>query len=124
MKICNTCHKSLPEDEYWSAGIKKGKRYYRQKCKKCYQKIKNNLRYRNKDWLYNYKEKLSCEKCGYSKKTHPSFSTRALEFHHKKNNKEFAVSDGVNRSMSIERLKKEIDKCQVLCSRCHTEVHS
>lgn len=124
MKVCNTCNKNLPDDHYWSAGIKNGKKHYRKKCKTCYGKVKNYLRYRNKDWLIKYKEKLACQKCGYSKKTHPSFSIRALEFHHREDNKEFAVSNGVHSGVSIQRLKDEIDKCDVLCARCHMELHA
>lgn len=124
MKTCNTCHEEKPLDHYWSAGIKNGKKHYRAKCKDCYNKVKAHLRYRNRDWLTSYKENLSCCKCGYSKKTHPTFSTRALEFHHESGNKEFEVSNGVHSGFSISNIQAEIDKCIVVCSRCHMEIHS
>lgn len=124
MKICKSCKEAKPFDHYFSAGVKKGKKYYRQKCKSCYAKVKANYRYKRRDWLFGYKEKLACTKCGYSKKTHSSFSTRALEFHHTEGNKSFEVSNGVHRGMSIEKIKEEIKKCQVVCSRCHMELHS
>jgi len=124
VKKCNTCHEDKPDDHYFSAGVKNGKKYFRAKCKVCYNKVKSHLRYRNRDWIVEYKEKLACSKCGYSKKTHKSFATRALQFHHHEGNKTFDVSNGVHRGLSIDTLQKEIDKCVVLCSRCHMEMHS
>lgn len=58
-----------------------------------------------------------CEICGYSK------CDRALSFHHiDPKKKSFGLSDkGLTRSW--DRVKKEIDKCVLLCANCHMEVH-
>ena len=57
-----------------------------------------------------------CFVCGYDK------CKKALQFHHlDPNNKEFNLS--ANWHWSWQRLEKEILKCRLLCSRCHTEVH-
>jgi 5-methylcytosine-specific restriction endonuclease McrA len=58
-----------------------------------------------------------CQISGYNK------CNRALVFHHKDpSTKEFALSaNGITRSW--EKTKKEIDKCILLCSNCHMEVH-
>ena len=56
-----------------------------------------------------------CVICGYKK------SFRALQFHHKDpKEKDFTIS---GKSWSFERLKKEVDKCILVCSNCHTEIH-
>jgi DNA-binding CsgD family transcriptional regulator len=56
-----------------------------------------------------------CEKCGYNK------CIDALQFHHKDSNeKDFTIG---GKSYSLERLKKESDKCILLCSNCHIEIH-
>jgi hypothetical protein len=59
-----------------------------------------------------------CEICGYSR------CPEALEFHHiDQSGKEFGISDsGYTRSR--ERIKKELEKCILLCANCHREVHS
>ena len=58
-----------------------------------------------------------CIKCGYNK------CQRALSFHHiNPKEKDFDLSSrGLTRSW--ERIKKEIDKCVLLCANCHMEVH-
>ena len=58
-----------------------------------------------------------CIICGYNK------CTRALEFHHAQSGKkDFGISDkGYTRSW--KRVKREIDKCILLCANCHREVH-
>lgn len=44
-----------------------------------------------------------------------------LEFHHKDPmKKEFTIS---GKSYSFERLKREVDKCILVCSNCHAEIH-
>ena len=44
-------------------------------------------------------------------------------FHHRDPNaKEFGISAG-GRIRSLEDCKKEVDKCDLLCCRCHAEVH-
>ena len=44
-----------------------------------------------------------------------------LQFHHlNTEEKDFTISA---KSYSFERLKKEVDKCVMLCSNCHIEVH-
>jgi hypothetical protein len=58
-----------------------------------------------------------CILCGYKK------CQRALSFHHvNPKEKEFDLSSrGLTRSW--ERIKKEIDKCVLLCANCHMEIH-
>jgi len=71
-------------------------------------------RKRKKIELVKYKGG-KCEKCGYNKCIY------ALEFHHLyPNDKDFTIS---GKSWSFERLKKEVDKCIMVCSNCHTEIH-
>ncbi len=58
-----------------------------------------------------------CMLCGYNK------SPRALSFHHlDPKKKDFGVAaKGFTRSW--ESVKNEIDKCILICSNCHMEVH-
>lgn len=75
-----------------------------------------------KSWRKRTKEKLvaykggKCQICGYSK------CIEALEFHHvNPNSKSFTIS---SKSKSFEVLKNEVDKCILVCSNCHKEIHS
>lgn len=64
--------------------------------------------------LVNYKGG-KCERCGYDK------CVQALQFHHlNPDEKDFAIS---GKSYSFERLKKEVDKCIMVCANCHIEIH-
>lgn len=66
--------------------------------------------------MINYKGG-KCEKCGYKK------SLAALEFHHKNPaEKDFAIADSKRRSFN-ELVKKELDKCMLVCANCHREIH-
>ena len=73
------------------------------------------------DWRRRTKVKLveykggCCCRCGYSK------SIGALEFHHlDPSEKDFTIG---GKSWSFERLKSEVDKCVLVCSNCHIEIH-
>jgi len=47
----------------------------------------------------------------------------AFDFHHKDSStKEFDWRIG--RKMTFEKIKKELDKCELLCGNCHSMVHS
>ena len=57
-----------------------------------------------------------CERCGYNK------TSRALEFHYlNPEEKDFEISKVLTRN--IQSLKDEVDKCILLCSNCHAEIH-
>lgn len=98
-------------------------------CKLCKNELKNNKanrsrcnscntrvrRYRTKLAAVKYKGG-SCHRCGWSG------SISALEFHHKDDNKEFGIGTAANKSWKV--IKKEIDKCELLCSNCHRTEHS
>jgi hypothetical protein len=58
-----------------------------------------------------------CQMCGYDKEI------RILEFHHKTNSKEDAISNLCDGSHSWEEIKKELDKCELLCPNCHALKH-
>ena len=120
---CKVCGKVKPLNEFPTAGTKHGINYRRHKCQPCYQENKLHRRYHNRKWLADYKSTLKCEKCGYSKETHESFKTQALEFHHHNGDKFRAVSDMCNSGFSVKKIMEEINKCTVLCSRCHIERH-
>jgi hypothetical protein len=58
----------------------------------------------------------SCIKCGYNK------NSSALEFHHlDRNYKDFSISE--LRRKPFEDIKRELDKCILLCANCHREEH-
>lgn len=72
-------------------------------------------RQKKKKALIKYKGG-ECEVCGYNK------CVRNLEFHHKDpTQKDFGISKKQN--WNIEKLKKEVDKCILVCSNCHGEIH-
>ena len=57
-----------------------------------------------------------CKKCGYCKNI-PS----VYVFHHRNpKEKSFGIS---GKSLSIDLMKAEVDKCDLLCCNCHNEVH-
>jgi hypothetical protein len=69
------------------------------------------------EWFRSLKSKLRCERCG---ETHPS----ALDFHNRDpNQKEFGIAGMIRRTLSMKRIKAEIDKCIVLCANCHRKLH-
>ena len=69
-----------------------------------------------KDMAIDYKGG-KCEKCGYNK------CNGALEFHHlNPEEKDFSISSA-GTTRSFERIKKEIDKCILVCANCHREIH-
>ena len=68
-----------------------------------------------KAMLINYKGG-KCVRCGYNK------CQRALEFHHNDpTQKDFGISKQLNRN--VAELKSEVDKCILVCSNCHAEIH-
>jgi hypothetical protein len=87
---------------------------YKEKRKKDNVKGVVNWRKDKKRKLVEYKGGC-CEKCGYKK------CIDAFDFHHMDpNQKDFGISA---KSYSFERLKKEVDKCILVCKNCHAELH-
>jgi len=80
----------------------------------------SNIKYkkRNREFVNEYKMKYGCSKCNY--RGHPS----ALDFHHVDgSDKENNIAIMINESYSLERIKKEIKKCIILCANCHRIEH-
>lgn len=91
------------------------------KCKKCMVEYVTN-HYQKKSFkkkAIEYKGgKCENPECGYNK------CTKALEFHHIFGEKEFNISGTERTDKSWEEIKKEVDKCMLVCSNCHREIHS
>jgi len=99
---CKTCNK-----EYQT------KWYQDNKELQCRKAIYNKKRTKedNRNYILEYLNKNPCKICGES-------DILVLEFDHlinKKNN----ISEMISGGHSLETLKKEIEKCQVLCANCH-----
>ena len=122
-KVCRVCNKEKNDTEFHALKVKNGKTYRRGLCMSCRNEANSQYRRKKARWFYEYKNTLECEMCGYSRKTHDSFSPQALQFHHFKGGKEFDLGDGVSLGYSKENIIKESNKCKVLCSRCHAEEH-
>lgn len=82
--------------------------------KKSYTCVKD-WRHKAKQILVDYKGGKCCI-CGYDK------CNEALDFHHlNPENKDFSIS---STHKNIDILKKEVDKCILVCCRCHREIHA
>ncbi len=75
----------------------------------------NKRRFRIKRILVEYKGG-KCIRCGYDS------NFKALAFHHRDpSSKDFDI--GGSHCRSLEKMKAEVDKCDLLCFNCHVEVH-
>lgn len=80
-----------------------------------YSRVKKHRKNR-KLFCVEYKDG-KCLICGYNK------CMSALDFHHLDPlTKDFNISN--KSGWSIERVKIELDKCILVCNRCHQEIHS
>lgn len=76
---------------------------------------RNKVRIRN--FIREFKVSLTCGECG---ENHPA----CLEFHHlDPSKKEISIANTIKNGWAIERIKKEMDKCIVLCANCHRKLH-
>jgi len=131
-KKCTVCGKiKVIEDFAWR---NKSKGTTHPDCKVCHRKLRKAYyhktnekdkiiarnqarRQKTKEWLKEYKRELCCERCGEKRSV-------ALQFHHSDPiKKEYNISTLVERAWSIDHIKKEIEKCEVICSNCHLEEH-
>ncbi|MCA9346826.1 hypothetical protein KC960_05035 [Candidatus Saccharibacteria bacterium] len=102
--ICKICSRKKSRAYY-----NKNKEYHKQQTKI------NKIRYKKQvqDWIVNYLLKNPCQSCG-------NRDIRTLEFDHLDEfKKEFNISDGINRNLSLPRIQMEVRKCRVLCANCH-----
>lgn len=57
-----------------------------------------------------------CSICGYNK------NSAALEFHHTApEHKDFSISN--TKTTNLDKIRKEMEKCILVCSNCHKEIH-
>lgn len=113
MKVCSHCKQNLPKSDYyiWNNKIWPY-------CKKCesYRKKQQLLNFKKS--CLSYKNQHCCSICGYDK------CITALDFHHvDPNQKEFTISSS-KKMLLDEKIKSELDKCDVVCSNCHRELHA
>lgn len=89
----------------------------RSRCRKCLVDAVNKRRRKIKVLSVQYKGG-KCEVCGYNK------CIDALDFHHiNPANKLFSIGNKGYTKSWLE-IQKELDKCQLICSNCHRELHS
>ena len=115
-KKCKYCGKKKPVDDFPIANVVKGKTYRRLRCQRCYQDTKLSKSRNKRIWLDSFKKGLECKHCGIN-------DFRVLAFHHRDpKEKEIEIAKAIGR-WGIERVKKEIAKCDVVCSNCHLILH-
>ena len=111
MKTCGKCKKEKELSEFYH--YKNKPRHWCKDCDRINTIIRQTI---FKELCVEYKGG-KCEKCGYSN------YVGALDFHHKDpSQKEFGIARVKLRKFD-KNIKKELDKCLLLCANCHREEH-
>lgn len=85
-------------------------------CMGCYT---NTRRFKIKKWMIEYKGG-KCTDCGVK-----NLDISCYDFHHLDPSKKDFNLSGINSAkISLEKVKKELDKCVLLCANCHRAKHS
>jgi hypothetical protein len=131
-KNCNHCGLYKDEEEYnWrfkSLGVRHktcrncmhefNKTYFEGDAKERHlqqvRERKQEARDAAREYAYQYLLTHPCVSCGEN-------DPRVLEFHHV-GQKDMDVAKMVAGGYSIDHIKQELDRCQVLCANCHRKV--
>lgn len=104
ISYCHKCWKDYSTEHYRT----KGRQYYLDSNKE--------RRKRNRQFVFDYLKDHPCEECGENR-------IAALQFDHiDPSTKDFTIGRKAHIS-SLDRVKKEMEKCRVLCANCHA-VHT
>lgn len=130
-KFCNGCKLDLPKTtEFFATRVDRKNVQFQSLCKECQKKyrrahyLKNKSKYISMaieqkknlwEWFVEYRKTLKCSKCNESRYW-------VLDFHHPNNDKESNVVI-MARKGTKRKLLNEINKCIVLCSNCHRDLH-
>lgn len=126
---CRTCKTWKSKDEFNYRDAEHGLLQY--DCRDCQQRLRRES-YANhrettrlsndkwasraietaKDHVYNYLITHPCVDCG-------NTNILALTFDHVRDTKKGVIADMVSKGRSIETIKEEIRKCDVVCFNCH-----
>lgn len=112
LKLCYMC-KTYKDYSEFSKQMKRWDRA-NPSCKTCSRYRDNYLKYLCKIQCIQYKGG-KCIYCGYNE------CPAAMEFHHRDpKTKEFAI---FSKRYFNEKIKQELDKCDLVCSNCHHKIH-
>lgn len=118
IKRCIKCGKTYPPtDKYF---YKRPEGGIRNECKKCHTKKTSQW---TQAWRKRTKVKIveylggKCCICGYDK------CYAALDCHHTRGKKESHIANMLACCTAWEKIKKELDKCVLVCRNCHAEIH-
>lgn len=112
MKHCPKCDKTLDLENFYfrKRGPRSGKYY--EKCKNC-MKIRGRAYKEKRQFIVDAKDK-PCADCG---KKYPFY---VMDFDHQEpKNKTKEVSYMFTRNWSLDKIKVEAEKCEVVCANCH-----
>ena len=129
MKKCGHCKELKEESEF-----NKNKRdKYQSYCKSCEHIASRNHYLKNKEvyikraktrkqellkFIREIRGELKCKQCNEDRPA-------ALDFHHRDSSvKDYEIGYMASMGFSKEKILKEMEKCDVLCSNCHRVLHS
>lgn len=116
---CNVCDQIHPETvEFFFTNGKQpsGKIKWKPDCKKCHLEARSK---RFDSLLLDIFGEIKCQICGYDR------CKRAIDCHHlDESEKDFEISKLRSSFISLSKIKIELEKCVLLCSNCHREVHA
>jgi len=132
MKRCSNCKQEKSLEEFNKKGFNRdGKERFQSNCRPCDQKISREYYEKNKEkqkkmiyaskkirvekakeYVKNLKSSTPCMDCGIF---YPHY---VMDFDHQ-HSKEFLISMATHDGTSLEKIKNEIEKCEIVCSNCH-----
>lgn len=132
MKRCSNCKEEKSLEEFNKKGFSRdGKERFQSNCRPCDQKISREYYEKNKEkqkkmiyaskrirvekakeYVKNLKSSTPCMDCGI---LYPHY---VMDFDHQ-HSKKFLISMAMHDGTSIDKIKNEIEKCEIVCSNCH-----
>ncbi len=127
MRVCIGCSEEKSETDFSRKGIG-----FQSRCKLCYAIYhrryyeKNKEKYFAKNRLNKNRQRVRLRKILWAVKQRPCqdcggvFHPWVMELDHRENTEKIeAVSNLVGRGCTDEKLRTEIEKCDVVCANCH-----